>query len=99
MEIRPITDLRNNFADISRLVKEKDEPVFLTKNGHGDMVVMSIETYSKQQANQELKAKILESEAQYQKDKKLYSSDEVFDMMMKTIEEKFNVQSNLQLKG
>ena len=39
---------------------------------------------------------IIESEAQYQKDKKLYSSDEVFDMMMKTIEEKFNVQSNLQ---
>ena len=95
MEIRPITDLRNNFADISKFVKEKDEPVFLTKNGHGDMVVMSIETYKKQRVNQELEAKILESETQYQKDKKLYSSDEVFDMMMKTIEEKFNVQSNL----
>ena len=40
--IRPVSDLRNNFADISRMVHETSEPVFLTKNGYGDMVVMSI---------------------------------------------------------
>ena len=45
--IRPITDLRNKFTDISKIVHEKSEPVFLTKNGYGDMVVMSIETYEK----------------------------------------------------
>jgi len=43
--IRPVSDLRNKFADISRLVHETAEPVFLTKNGYGDMVVMSIEAY------------------------------------------------------
>ncbi|WP_343121288.1 type II toxin-antitoxin system Phd/YefM family antitoxin, partial [Intestinimonas butyriciproducens] len=41
--IRPVSDLRNNFADISKTVHETAKPVFLTKNGYGDMVVMSIE--------------------------------------------------------
>jgi hypothetical protein len=39
--IRPVSDLRNNFAEISRLVHETAEPVFLTKNGYGDMVAES----------------------------------------------------------
>jgi prevent-host-death family protein len=47
LQIRPISDLRNNFADISRIVHESSEPVFLTKNGYGDMVVMSVELYEK----------------------------------------------------
>lgn len=46
-QIRPISDLRNNFAEISRTVHESPEPVFLTKNGYGDMVVMSVELYEK----------------------------------------------------
>jgi hypothetical protein len=37
-KIRPISDLRNNFTEISRIVHESKEPVFLTKNGYGDMV-------------------------------------------------------------
>jgi len=45
--IRPVSDLRNNFADISRIVHETQEPVFLTKNGYGDMVVMSMEAYER----------------------------------------------------
>lgn len=39
--IRPVSDLRNNFADISKTVHETKKPVFLTKNGFGDMVVLS----------------------------------------------------------
>ena len=46
-QIRPISDLRNNFAEISRIVHNSDEPVFLTKNGYGDMVVMSVELFEK----------------------------------------------------
>ena len=42
-QIRPVSDLRNNFAEISRIVHDMGEPVFLTKNGYGDMVVMSVE--------------------------------------------------------
>ena len=43
--IRPVSDLRNNFADISKTVHETAKPVFLTKNGYGDMVVLSMEAF------------------------------------------------------
>ena len=43
--IRPSADLRNNYDEISELCHEYDEPVFITENGTGDLVVMSIETY------------------------------------------------------
>ncbi len=59
--IRPISDLRNNFATISEVVHTDDEPVFLTKNGVGDMVVMSIEHYEKQFARIELYGKLNEA--------------------------------------
>ena len=45
--IRPVSDLRNNFAEISKTVHETDEPVILTKNGYADMVVMSYEAYER----------------------------------------------------
>lgn len=43
--IRQVSDLRNNFADISKIVHETKEPVYLTKNGYGDMVVMSMAAF------------------------------------------------------
>ena len=45
-QIRPITDLRNT-TEISALRHAKREPLFMTKNGYGDLVVMSIEMYEK----------------------------------------------------
>lgn len=44
-QIRPISDLRNKFTEISLIVHEQKEPIYLTKNGYGDMVVMSIEQF------------------------------------------------------
>lgn len=52
--IRPVSDLRDNFADISRIVHETGVPVFLTKNGYRDMVVMSIEAYERQLFKREI---------------------------------------------
>lgn len=49
--IRPVSDLRNHFAELSQEVHESGEPVFLTKNGRGDMVLLSVETYARYQAN------------------------------------------------
>ena len=46
VQIRPVSDLRNKFTDIEKCVQGGD-PVFLTKNGYGTMVVMSIEAYSR----------------------------------------------------
>ncbi len=50
MTIRPVSDLRNKFTDIERTVNT-GETVFLTKNGYGSMVVMSIEAYSRMNRN------------------------------------------------
>ena len=61
-EIRPVSDLRNKFAEISRIVHASREPVFLTKNGYGDMVVMSIEDYEEQKFRAEINAKLAEAE-------------------------------------
>ena len=65
-QIRPVSDLRNNFAEISRTVHENSEPVILTKNGYGDMVVISYEEYQKIQYDRmitsELQAAQSESE-------------------------------------
>ena len=62
--IRPISDLRNNFNTISDVCHTNAEPVFITKNGQGDLVVMSMALYERQQAQLELYKKLLEAEAQ-----------------------------------
>lgn len=46
IQIRPVSDLTNKFTEIESTVKA-GSPVYLTKNGYGSMVVMSIETYSR----------------------------------------------------
>ena len=46
INIRPVSDLRNKYPEIEELVLKEDEPVYLTKNGYGSMVVMSLEKYS-----------------------------------------------------
>lgn len=46
MNIRPVSDLRNKFPEIEDIVLKSGEPVYLTKNGYGSMVVLSIEQYS-----------------------------------------------------
>lgn len=77
--IRPVSDLRNNFADISRIVHETSEPVFLTKNGYGDMVVMSMEAYENHQFKSEVYFKLKEAEFEAKTTDKRFSHKEVFD--------------------
>jgi len=60
--IRPISDLRNKFNQISELCHDEGEPVFITKNGQGDLVVMSMATYEKLEALIELYQKLGEAE-------------------------------------
>lgn len=63
-QIRPITDLRNT-TEISDICHAKREPVFITKNGYGDLVIMSIETYEAMVENTAADAAIAEAEADY----------------------------------
>ena len=58
MEIRPSADLRNKYTEISQFCKQSGNPVFLTVNGKGDTVVMSIAEYKRQQATLALLEKI-----------------------------------------
>lgn len=62
--IRPISDLRNNANEISEFCRLSREPVFITRNGTGDMVVMSVEMYELREAQLELYAKLAEAEAE-----------------------------------
>ena len=63
-QIRPITDLRNT-TEISELCHAKREPLFITKNGYGDLVIMSIETYEEMIETARTDAAISEAENEY----------------------------------
>lgn len=76
--IKPVSYLRNNFADVSSMVHESAEPVYLTKNGYGDMVVMSIETYEKALYDAEIYLKLKEAELEMKTEVQLKPHDEVF---------------------
>jgi prevent-host-death family protein len=76
-KIRPVSDLRNKFRDISRTVHETNTPVYLTKNGRGDMVVMSLEAYEQNLFEFEIYLKLKEAEYQAESVKKRYTHNEV----------------------
>lgn len=62
MIIKPSAALRNDYASISNLAKETNEPIYITKNGEGDMVLMSIEAFEKREQILQLRAKVLKAE-------------------------------------
>ena len=66
--IIPIRDLKNTSA-VSDMVREANEPVFVTKNGYGDMVLMSMETYEEQLGQLELYRTLAVSEQQFEEGK------------------------------
>jgi len=86
--IRSVSDLRNNFAEISKTVHETSQPVFLTKNGFGDMVVLSMRAYENLQFESEVYLKLQEAEREAQTTKQRYSSKDVLKAMRETIGEK-----------
>ena len=81
MMIKPSTSLRNEYNEISSYCKQNKQPVFLTKNGEGDLVVMSMEAYSYREEMLNLREKLLEAEAQRLSGARVYSVDEVDKMM------------------
>ncbi len=86
MYIKPSTALRNEYGEISQLCKEKGEPVFLTRNGEGDLVVMSIESYEKREAMLDLREKLLEAEQLKLNGGKTYEAEEVWSRLESVID-------------
>ena len=76
INIRPVSDLRNKFPEIEKIVMETGEPVYLAKNGYGSMVVMSIERYSA--LTDEVELKLDEADRMADSTDVRYSGDEVF---------------------
>ena len=77
-QIMPIKELRNT-NDISDRAHARREPIFITKNGYGDLVLMSMETYEDITATADIDAAIAESEAQITKDEELLDAQEVLN--------------------
>jgi len=62
--IKPISDLRNKANEISELAHKLNEPIFITKNGEGDMVVMSMAQYGQLQLKLDLFSKLAVAQSQ-----------------------------------
>lgn len=87
MIIKASATLRQNYNEVVSLCKEKKEPVFLTKNGEGDAVIMDMETYNRREKTLELREKLLKIEENRMRGQKGYSPEEVYDILGKVIEE------------
>lgn len=62
MIIKASAALRNDYAAISNLAKETKEPIYITKNGEGDLVLMSIDAFEKREQLLKLRAKVMQGE-------------------------------------
>ena len=58
MIIKPSTELRNDYVTISELAHKEEEPIYITKNGEGDLVVMSIEAFERREETFRLRARL-----------------------------------------
>jgi prevent-host-death family protein len=83
--IIPIKDLKNT-SEISQMCQEATEPIYITKNGYGDMVIMSVKMYEEKLYMLDIYNKLAAAEAQIAKGKVLDS-----DVSIKSIRDKYNV--------
>ena len=84
IQIRPVSDLRNKFTEIESTVKN-GAPVYLTKNGYGSMVVMSIEAYSKLTESIEDALDVADKMAEETNER--YSHEEMFAKLREAVHE------------
>lgn len=83
--IKSSTDLRNNYNEISTFCHETKEPVFITKNGRGDLAVMSIDLFNKFMSKYELYSLLDQSESDFNNNRTL-----PFEESMRNLREELN---------
>ena len=87
INIHPSAAIRKNYNEISELCKRTGEPVYLTKNGTGDLVVMDIESFARRESALKLREMLLRSEMDRISGKCGHSVDEAAQMMESAIQE------------
>ena len=90
MNIRPSAAIRQNYNEISELCKKSGEPVYLTKNGEGDLVVMDIEAFTRREKMLTLREELLAVEEERMNGEAGYSVDDVASAMKAAIAEVTN---------
>ncbi|SDF17314.1 type II toxin-antitoxin system Phd/YefM family antitoxin [Sporomusa acidovorans] len=87
MNIKPSAAIRKNYNEISELCKRSGEPVYLTKNGEGDLVVMNIEAFARRESMLRLREDLIAAEEGRLKGKSGYSIDNVAALMKAAVQE------------
>ena len=83
IQIRPVSDLRNKFPEIEDIVVREGQTVYLTKNGYGSMVVLSLEKYA--ELTDDIELKLDETDKAADSDNIRYTHDEVFSRVRERI--------------
>lgn len=89
--IRPSSELRNNYAGLMKISREQQEPVFLTVNGRGDSVIMPIETYHKMQNALKVQQMLAEAEDDI-RNGRVRPAEDVYNDILKDLNERKNRQ-------
>jgi prevent-host-death family protein len=87
MKIKPSAAIRNNYNEIAEFCKETGEPVYLTKNGEGDLVVMDIEAFTRRESMLKLREHLVIVEEERLNGKQGYSIEETVSLMQKAVYE------------
>lgn len=87
MTILPSAEIRQRYNEVSEICKTTKEPVFLTKNGQGDLVVMDIATFEKMQQELTFRETVLRAHASFLAGEKTHSVEETFAMMNGLVKE------------
>ncbi|MCG2791218.1 MAG: type II toxin-antitoxin system Phd/YefM family antitoxin [Actinomycetia bacterium] len=87
VNIKPSAAIRKNYNEISEICKRSGEPVYLTKNGKGDLVVMDIEAFARRESMLRLRENLVSVEEERLSGKKGFAVNDVASMMQKAVSE------------
>jgi len=92
--ICPVSDLETRLSEITKVIHEIDEPVFLTNNGYGDMVVMSMNSWEEMNFENEIYQKLVEAQAEAESNPLRLSHNEIFNPLRQKINNYIKTSEN-----